>query len=309
MRKIVLANSESYNAANLSQALTSYVAGLPIDEKAQSLLDFIAPPVRTANRFEYNTIGNGTQLVDNDDARAVRSEFKKVTVDGTVRNAKLVNRGLTLVIDSDEYFGDYEQEAAKFLKQRLILNELARAISMLKKATADAQTAVVWKSGGGTNPDIDIRTLVTSVGNAGGLNANRIVIGDTAWSYRLASLFGSEASAANAQALLNLDGLAGLVGADKIMNSDQRFLTKVKDSEGKAKKEFELMLSNYVFAFNSKDGASKYDPSTFKRFVGEDNFKVYVDKKAKTTEVTVEHYSLLAQTGTGACASLLVSNS
>lgn len=49
--------------------------------------------------------------------------------------------------------------------------------------------------------------------------------------------------------------------------------------------------------------------STFKRFVGEEGFKVYVEKKTKRTIVTVEHYSLLAQTGVGACKGLTVSNS
>ena len=99
------------------------------------------------------------------------------------------------------------------------------------------------------------------------------------------------------------------VGAEKILTCDKRFETKVKDSDGKAAKEYKAFLANYVLAFNARDGISKFDPSTFKRFVGEEGFQVYVEKKTKRTIVTVEHYSLLAQTGVGACKGLTVANS
>lgn len=166
-----------------------------------------------------------------------------------------------------------------------------------------------WKNGGGTNPDLDIRKLITSVGDKGGVNANRVLIGDAAWTYRLESLLGSQNVASGGQAMFTIDNLRGFVGAEKILTCDKRFETKVKDSDGKAAKEYKAFLANYVLAFNARDGISKFDPSTFKRFVGEEGFQVYVEKKTKCTIVTVEHYSLLAQTGVGACKGLTVANS
>lgn len=306
--KITLANSDAYNAANLSEPLSAYCAGLPIDDGAAELLAFIAPEVKTAKRFEYTKFGDGIMLVDEDDERAVRGEFKEIDISGDVVNAKLVNHGLTLAIDDDEFFADYEQEAVRILKNRLVANELSRAVAMAK-AAAGALESKTWKSGGGTNPDLDIRKLITSVGDKGGINANRVLIGDAAWTYRLESLLGSQNTAAGGQAMFTIDNLRGFVGAEKILTCDKRFETKVKDSDGKAAKEYKAFLANYVLAFNARDGISKFDASTFKRFVGEEGFKVYVEKKTKRTIVTVEHYSLLAQTGVGACKGLSVSNS
>lgn len=306
--KITLANSDAYNAANLSEPLSAYCAGLPIDGGTAELLAFIAPEVKTAKRFEYTKFGDGIMLVDEDDERAVRGEFKEIDISGDVVNAKLVNHGLTLAIDDDEFFADYEQEAVRILKNRLVANELSRAVAMAKAAAGTLESKT-WKSGGGTNPDLDIRKLITSVGDKGGINANRVLIGDAAWTYRLESLLGSQNTAAGGQAMFTIDNLRGFVGAEKILTCDKRFETKVKDSDGKAAKEYKAFLANYVLAFNARDGISKFDASTFKRFVGEEGFKVYVEKKTKRTIVTVEHYSLLAQTGVGACKGLSVSNS
>lgn len=306
--KITLANSDAYNAANLSEPLSAYCAGLPIDGGTAELLAFIAPEVKTAKRFEYTKFGDGIMLVDEDDERAVRGEFKEIDISGDVVNAKLVNHGLTLAIDDDEFFADYEQEAVRILKNRLVANELSRAVAMAKAAAGTLESKT-WKSDGGTNPDLDIRKLITSVGDKGGINANRVLIGDAAWTYRLESLLGSQNTAAGGQAMFTIDNLRGFVGAEKILTCDKRFETKVKDSDGKAAKEYKAFLANYVLAFNARDGISKFDASTFKRFVGEEGFKVYVEKKTKRTIVTVEHYSLLAQTGVGACKGLSVSNS
>ncbi len=306
--KITLANSDAYNAANLSEPLSAYCAGLPIDGGTAELLAFIAPEVKTAKRFEYTKFGDGVLFADEDDERAVRGEFKEIDISGDVVNAKLVNHGLTLAIDDDEFFADYEQEAVRILKNRLVANELSRAVAMAKAAAGTLESKT-WKSGGGTNPDLDIRKLITSVGDKGGINANRVLIGDAAWTYRLESLLGSQNVASGGQAMFTIDNLRGFVGAEKILTCDKRFETKVKDSDGKAAKEYKAFLANYVLAFNARDGISKFDASTFKRFVGEEGFKVYVEKKTKRTIVTVEHYSLLAQTGVGACKGLSVSNS
>lgn len=162
--KITLANSDAYNAANLSEPLSAYCAGLPIDGGTAELLAFIAPEVKTAKRFEYTKFGDGIMLVDEDDERAVRGEFKEIDISGDVVNAKLVNHGLTLAIDDDEFFADYEQEAVRILKNRLVANELSRAVAMAKAAAGTLESKT-WKSGGGTNPDLDIRKLITSVGD------------------------------------------------------------------------------------------------------------------------------------------------
>ena len=111
MSKIILANSAAYNSSAFSQELTGYAAGYKVPELTEAL-DFIAPPVPVpSKRFEFAQFGKGDYVIDNDDERSVYGSFKVVRSSGEIVQSKLVHRGLTIVLDSDEISANYEQRA------------------------------------------------------------------------------------------------------------------------------------------------------------------------------------------------------
>ena len=80
------------------------------------------------------------------------------------------------------------------------------------------------------------------------------------------------------------------------------------DSSDGAKKKGNIVSPNVVFAFNGQAGVDVDDPSTFKRFYLGEGYSTFIEDKGYTKNITVAHYSMLAQTGVGACKSITVSN-
>lgn len=300
--KIITANSDAFNASSFSQELTGYIAGYKVPN-VEEALDFIAPKVPVpSRRFEYAKFGKGSLLVDADDERAAFGTFKTITQSGELVQAKLVHRGLTLVLDDDELTSNYEQNAVEKLKRRLLRNELCRAAAMLSSAASNTAKKWMATGTGKTTPDADLQTLVSSVADDCGISANRILFGETAWAYRYAALVASSAPGEGASARMNPSELAMFLGIDELRISKERI-----ENPDKTKKP--VLASDKVFVFNAQKGVDVDDPSTFKRFVGEGGFKVFVEEKAAGKLITVHHYSLLAQTGVGSCKCITVSNS
>ena len=307
MSKIILANSAAYNSSAFSQELTGYAAGYKVPELTEAL-DFIAPPVPVpSKRFEFAQFGKGDYVIDSDDERSVYGSFKVVRSSGEIVQAKLVHRGLTMVLDSDEISANYEQRAVERLKKRLLRNELFRAAAMLSKAAENAAKKWLASGSGKTTPDGDLMELVKLIADKSGIPATRIICGETAWMYRYAAMVASEAPGEGASAKLTPEQLAQLLGLEALKISKDRY--EYVDPADGSKKKTTLLPANKVFAFNAQSGVDVDDPSTFKRFHGEGGFKVYTEEKPSVTAITVFHYSLLAQTGVGACRSITVSNS
>lgn len=305
--KIILANSNAYNSSAFSAELTQYVAGYKVPDVSDKL-DFIAPAVEVpSKRFEYAKFGEGDLVVDTDDERAPFGGFKTIRSSGEIVSAKLVRRGLTLVLDSDEISSGYEQRAVERIKRRLLRNELVRAASML--AAASENSAKKWTASGSgkSTPDGDLMGLVKSVADACGIHANRILCGEQAWAYRFAAMVASSAPGEGASAKNTPEEVAQFLGIDALVVSKERYET-VDTSDGKGKKE-SVLAANKVFAFNASNGVDVDDCSTFKRFHLGDGFQTFVEDKGYEKAVTVSHYSLLAQTGVGACRCLTISNS
>lgn len=306
MSKIIFANSAAFNSSAFSQELTGYAAGYKVPELTDAL-DFIAPPVPVpSKRFEFAQFGKGDYVIDNDDERAVYGSFKVVTSSGKIVQAKLVHRGLTMVLDSDEIAANYEQRAVERLKKRLIRNELYRAAGMLVKAATNSAKKWMANGTGKSTPDGDLMELVKSVADACGMHANRILCGEQAWAYRYAAMVASEAPGEGASAKLPPEQVAQFLGVEEFKVSKERYETT--DSSDGSKKKANAVSANTVFAFNASKGVDVDDPSTFKRFHLGDGFKVFVEDKGYMRAITVSHYSLLAQTGVGACKSITVSN-
>lgn len=302
---IYIANSESFDVANLSTPLTAYAAGYNLPE-VQSLLDFIAPSVQTPKRFEYRSFGKGQFAMEIDDVRASGADFKKVAYSGEVIDAHLLNKGLSVFIDKDDNFEGAENQAVEFLKRRLLRNELLRAFSVLQAAAGNA-VAKKWMADGEgkTSPDGDVAALVASVGDSCGLDANRVVYGSQAWLFRLAALLGSTAPAEGASARMSPEEIAKFLGIDGAMIAKARG----EIFESGSKKKASIGNASYVFAFNGESGLSKNDASTIKRFHSGGDMNVYRETKNNGILITVEHYSRIVQTGVGACAALSISNS
>lgn len=306
MSKIILANSDAYNSSAFSQELTGYAAGYKAPDVTEAL-DFIAPPVPVpSKRFEFTQFGEGDLVVDTDDERAVYGNFKVVRSSGKLVTERLVARGLTLLLDQDEISANYEQRAVERLKRRLLRNELVRAAQMLAKAATNSAKKWMASGTGKSTPDGDLMDLVKSVADAGGMHANRILCGEQAWAYRYAAMVASEAPGEGASAKLTPEQVAQFLGVEEFKVSKERYETT--DSSDGSKKKANAVSANTVFAFNASKGVDVDDPSTFKRFHLGDGFKVFVEDKGYMRAITVSHYSLLAQTGVGACKSITVSN-
>ena len=301
----IFANSEARNSADFSQELSDYAAGYRVPN-VEEVLEFIAPSVAVpSKRFEYAKFGDGAMVVDTDDARATFGTFKTVQDSGDIVNAKLVSRGYTLVLDEDEFSANYRERAVENLKRRLLRNELYRAAALLAKVATSTAKKWLATGEGKTTPDGDLQNLVASVADAGGVHANRILFGESAWAYRYAAMIASTAVGEGASARLTPEQLAQLLAIDEIKVSKDRYVTQEADG----KKFKNILGANQVFAFNGMKGASIDDISTFKRFYLGEGFKVFVEQKAGCEHITVSHKTLLAQTGAGAVKALTVSNS
>ena len=301
----IFANSEAGNSADFSQELTDYAAGYKVPN-VEDALEFIAPSVAVqSKRFEYAKFGDGAMYVDVDDERAPFGTFKTVQDSGEIVSAKLVSRGYTVVIDEDEFSANYRNRAVETLKRRLLRNELYRAASLLTKVATSSAKKWIASGEGKSTPDGDLQNLIASVADAGGVHANRILFGETAWAYRYASMIASTAVGEGASARLTPEQLAQMLAIDEIKISKDRYL--MQDAEGKKYKN--ILGANQVFAFNGLKGASIDDISTFKRFYLGEGFKVFVEQKAGCEHITVSHKTLLAQTGVGGAKALTISNS
>ena len=99
------------------------------------------------------------------------------------------------------------------LLQRLLRNELRRAINALETITAGKGTTdVVW--GGNINPDADIRAMLMSAADESGVRPNRILFGESAWDIRMTSLESQNSAVAFKGAAMAKDELAAEAAAE-----------------------------------------------------------------------------------------------
>lgn len=276
--------------SQFSEALTNFASGVR-SEKYEALLNFIAPAVRANKRFEFRKSGKGEFLADSDDVRNVGGDFKRLEVQGEIVQSKTLNKGLTIRIDNDERYEGIEEEKTQSLVKRLIRNECIRAVAMLLQV-AGSPVAKSWTGQTKTQPDADLRELISLVGDAVELDANRLLIGSSAWSKRLDAYESSSAPYAGVAANFGEKQLADKLGLDGIYKSTERLETK----SGKGK----VVNSAYAIAFIGEDSVIDLDPSTLKRFWspcdGGEMFRIYRDEKAKWVDITVEHYSTIVNT-------------
>lgn len=291
---VCAANESRFEAAHLSEPLTAFTVGWRDPENLRSLLDFIAPSVRVGRRFEFRKADNAEAfLSETDDVRAIGSAFKRVDYSGETVNAKTFNKGLTIRIDHDEEVGDdWQERYVQLLVQRLLRNEVRRAIAALDSQDVSESKTWTWASGSYPNPDGDVRNALAAAANLSGVRPNRVLYGESAWDLRSNAYYMQESAGAFHAAGLSPEDLAKRLFVDGVRVVNARY------TNGSAR---ENVLGSHVYAYYAQDGAMKDEPSNIKRFVtpaGGSDFRVYVQNNSKFTDITVEHYSAIVVTST-----------
>ena len=292
MSEIISANENRFSAGNYSEALTAFTVGWVDPENTAKILDFIAPPVPVGRRFEFKKSDNAQAFYsESDDVRAIGAEFKRVSYAGESVNEKTINKGLTIRVDHDEVSGDdWQERYVQMLMQRLLRNELRRAVKALETIAASDNSAKSWNAG--ANPDADIRNMLMLAADQSGVRPNRLLFGESAWDLRMTSLESQNSAVAFKGAAMAKDELAG-----KFMLDGCEVLSSRYQSAPATKNK---ILADAVFAFFAQNTLSKDEPSNLKRFYTPTEeggaFRVYCDEHSKYTDITVEHYSSIVAT-------------
>jgi hypothetical protein len=291
---ICAANEQSFNNSFMSQPLTAFVGGMTDADKIQEALDFIAPGVPAGRRFEFRKFGNVQQfLSETDDARAPGTNFKIVEFKGELESARTINKGLAFVGDLDVVgeIPNWEQLYAGWLKNRIMRNDLRRAVTAL--LALHAGTAVKWITAPVSDPDIDLLDLCEAVGTTTGLNANALAIGSTGWTYRVQNLRSTDKAGGFASSMWTPQLLSEWLGLEQgLRKFGERYGTGTGDKT--------RMLGAYAIAFHRTSSPVMEDPSSLKRFITTTGgqFQVYRrELSAKLIEISVAHYSNIVSTG------------
>jgi hypothetical protein len=104
---VCAANESRFTAVNSSEPLTAFTIGWKNPEEIESLLNFVAPVVNVARRFEFKVADPDQAFFsETDDIRSIGSAFKRVEFTGTSVTSKTFNQGLTIRVDHDDVAGD-----------------------------------------------------------------------------------------------------------------------------------------------------------------------------------------------------------
>lgn len=298
---VAIANEAAMNASFLSEPLTDYATGWHTDgKKLEEALEFMAPSVRVARRFEYfkgNNADTFAMIADNKDVRALFGEFMLVKTIGDTVDSHTVSKGLTTVIEKDSEMPGEREEKVRWLKKILLRAECYRAWSLLNASSTNA--GKTW--GASANPDNDLMTAIAAYGDVVGVDANRVLFGATAWQKRYGAFAAQDSK--NFVPPATTEALGQFLGAD-VMISKERYTS----GQGKNR----IVSGNAVMVFQGEANATKDDPSTLKRFwtpeKGGQEYVVYVDEtKAKLVYITVAHMSQIVATSASGVQKLTIS--
>jgi hypothetical protein len=288
------ANEASFAETFMSEPLTTFLVGLPGEAGVQDTLDYIAPPVPCGRRFEYRSFGNTQQMLsETDDIRGIGANFKTVEFKGDLTSGRTVNKGLAFIGDLDVVgeIPNWEQLYTGWLRGRVLRNDLRRGFTAL--LALHAGTTAKWITAPVTDPDTDLLDLVESLGDSVGIDANAMVIGAQAWSYRVKNLRSTDKAGGFASSMWTPAQVGEWLGlAEGCRKVNHRYATGTGDKT--------RMLGAYAVAFHRSGTPVMEDPSSLKRFVTTTKgaFQVYRrELGAKLVEISVGHYSNIVGVG------------
>jgi len=288
---VALANESAFNNSFLSEPLTAFASGTGTHEELAQLLDFLAPQVNTARRFEYEVADNAANLAaeaDSSDIRALGGVFKTISYNGSIVQSKTYSKGLTRRVDRDqlEEGSINRQEIVQFLTRRLLVSEIIRATALIR-ANATEVTKKWSADTGGTWPDPDADVMNAIVGVQRNVLPNRMVWGKQTWARRFTALRSGD-EGKSATALMTPAQLAALLAIEEIRLSHELYFTDNASSGG-------VINPAHIYGFNALRGATRFDPSNLKRFVtpaGGSPFQVFEQEvSSHVIDITVSHYS------------------
>ncbi len=309
--QITVANSSQFDAANLSVALTGYIAGQPAPD-LEEYMDLMFPPVEAGRYFQFQKHDDEAFITETDDSdiRPVNGAFKRIEYRGTKVAANVYNKGLTYRQDHDsvmrgpngELPSGWEQRVAARLQRRLIRAEILRGIALLNAGSTN--TAVTFDAT--TNPDGLMRAACRAGLVGKGLRLTHGMIGDVGWQLRQdayeAAARANHAMASHAD--YTEEELARYLGLKHVRREDSLYQT----AKGAAKSD---ILGSLAYFYGAESEQLLDDPSNIKRVWSPTDdgqrFSVYVDQKRKWTDITVEHYSVFISPITSGIRKLTIS--
>lgn len=252
-------NADLLTEGTYREALTTYAVGYPLGT-LQADVEFFAPGVQVASRFDYKAFSNVEAFLSElqDDLRAPGGDFKEVEFTVEEITAKTANRGLMVAVDRDQVKEDpnWEQRYTAMLMRRIMLNKVRRAIALLSAAATN--TDKTWDTSAGKNPDGDVRADIVTAHTAAGVRPNRVGYGPTAWSLRQSSHEAQDNAGGYAAAARTPQQLAQYLAIEQVLICEARYATS---ATAKA-----AALANLVLMFNALSGATVEDPSNVKGF-------------------------------------------
>ena len=296
--RVSMFNADIATESFFSEPLTGYAVGYNDTADLDAELEFFAPGVEVAPRFEYAVHDNAEAFLSggDDDERPAKADFKEVEYTETKVNAATVNRGLQITLDMDNIRGrsNWEEHYTAKLLKRIKRNQLRRAIALLSAAAVN--TAKTWDTTIGKDPDQDVILELIAAAVASGIKPNRLGYGDTAWAKRALAHRAQTAAGGFASASLTIEQLAGVLGVEGVLKSNARYTASAA-----ARAE---ILGNLVLMFNASSGVDTEDASNIKRFysmgASEEGGGVYQVYSARVSSkrhiIAVGHYEKIAIT-------------
>jgi hypothetical protein len=146
---IYAVNSDLLVQGTYSTPLTTYATGWRENSDLKKILDFIAPEIPVAKRFEYAQWVNAEMLLSDDsldDLRGLEGDVTTVQYTSTKVLARTQTRALRLVIDLDEVDEEpgWRENRVSLLTDRLDRNRYRRAISLLSAGATNV--AKTWQA-------------------------------------------------------------------------------------------------------------------------------------------------------------------
>lgn len=304
--QLYLANASRFVEGNFSEPLTTYGLGWNDEDDLQGLLAFIAPDVPVTRRFEFGKMTNAEIfLSETDDLRGIGADFKRVYYTSDKQVAQTINKGLTYRVDRDnideENQPDWERRVTARLVNRIRRNDIRRSFALLSAAATNV--AKTWSDGAtDKDPDSDLDEIIDLFGDGAGMEANRLLVGRTAWRHRRKG-YGIQSTSAGFNHSGNSDELGTELGVT-ILISKARF-------QNAATTKAKITTATLVNAYRAEANALPDDPSSIKRFVtnsGGSGIRVFRQELGlKFIDITVEHYSNIIVTSTLGLRQLTVS--
>lgn len=282
----------------LDQPLTNYAVGYPGEDNLQAILDTLAPAVPGAQSFQYFVHNEKEEWIDllggNEDIRAVGGDFKKLKTGMNKADGSVDEKGITICIDHrmGGNLPGVRQAQVQRAKNILLRTEVRRVFAALDSSLS-AETSENWgPANTARDPDGSIISLLDSSGDTRGINSNLIVFGGGASLKRKKAYRALKLAGSTFDYIVDPAEMAAEYEVNTVLNVNLR---RQSTASAKAK-----ILSDYVYGYYA-GGTTPDDPSNIKRFLDVSagtSFVVFVEEKARYTEITVWHASRIVKTST-----------